>query len=66
MGAYETNLTLNNEYIVLNFVGSGSSVHAIIIDDNGNPYITYNPVSGTPSVWQLISVSDISSVQIYP
>lgn len=58
----ESNLTTNQDYIVLGFLSAGTGV---IIDDNGDTYLNSNDFRDG-SKWQLLSVTDIGSVQLFP
>lgn len=61
-GAHETGFTVGNEYIVLGF---SSSLQAFTIDDSGSLAGTANPVPNAYGAWQLMSVTDVTGVQIY-
>lgn len=61
-GENNTKLTQNNDYVVLGFY-SGPTF--ITIGDNGEIYLTDHGIQVTAQ-WQLVSVTDVGAVQVYP
>ena len=64
VGTGATGVTTNAEYDVLGFVDGGSK-RAVIIDDSGDIRFTSGDITNTAE-WDLVSVSVVGGIQVYP
>lgn len=65
VGSGETNFTVNNDYAVVNFEGSGNNAFGWMINDLGN-LVKTNQNINNPAEWQLVSVQYGGCVSVYP
>ena len=63
VGTGETGLTQNSVYTVFSLLGSASALVAVILNDNGQLYVTDNSVLNT-SNWTVESASELQCVGI--
>lgn len=61
--AGESNITTNQDYYILTFLGTPGT--GVLVNDLGNVYQN-NTSLADPTKWQLVSIEDSGSIQIFP